>query len=473
MPATVIVNFMTVVHKKSNGIVMAFPDVCKTPTPAGPVPIPYPNIAMSSDTANGSKSVKCDGEPIMIKSSYFMTSTGDEPGSALGVVSNKIKGKAYPKMYSFDVKVDGENVFRLLDIMLLNGSSPTNTPPSPEIQPPAFALGSTDNPKKRKIKSVEWKQAECCCGDEVKLNIKTENLAGKTVALSFYQKPGERVQAGRVTMVGENTDAVWISRRGKYRQDVQLEVKASGYGKAVKTPQKMKVKAVDDVAEEIISEQRTTPKFVQIDVPFLGPTWLPSGTNYGWDMTYAMRIKRGSLIVTKKVDFDLQPGARATSLRKRRWKREIESIWDKKWRLHRENCKRGDSCNCPKKNACCMFSIRIRCLWEAGHGKKVALHAGANDSDGWGSGNWWYSHKWWEGLSNVPVTVRAHEFGHLIGMYDEYPAGACDPARQFTDVPSSIMSSGARTYDRHMKDFHAWFQTKAGSIIGNTKLLRV
>ena len=24
----------------------AFPDVCKTPTPAGPVPIPYPNIGM-------------------------------------------------------------------------------------------------------------------------------------------------------------------------------------------------------------------------------------------------------------------------------------------------------------------------------------------------------------------------------------------------------------------------------------------
>jgi hypothetical protein len=27
------------------GIDMGFPDVCLTPTPAGPVPIPYPNIA--------------------------------------------------------------------------------------------------------------------------------------------------------------------------------------------------------------------------------------------------------------------------------------------------------------------------------------------------------------------------------------------------------------------------------------------
>jgi hypothetical protein len=30
---------------KRGSAVLAFPDVCKTPTPGGPVPIPYPNIA--------------------------------------------------------------------------------------------------------------------------------------------------------------------------------------------------------------------------------------------------------------------------------------------------------------------------------------------------------------------------------------------------------------------------------------------
>src|SRR5688572_20709166 len=127
MPATVIVNNLTVVHKSSGGVLMTFPDVCKTPSPAGPIPLPYPNVAQSSDTADGSASVKMDGNPIMLKSSNFMMSTGDEAGSAMGVVSNKIKGKAYPKMYSFDVKVEGQNVFRLTDIMLANGGSPTNT----------------------------------------------------------------------------------------------------------------------------------------------------------------------------------------------------------------------------------------------------------------------------------------------------------------------------------------------------------
>ena len=104
MPATVIVNKLTVVHRTSDGITTIFPDVCKTPSPGGPVPIPYPNVARSADTAQGSRTVKMDGNPIMLSSSNFCVSTGDEAGSALGVISNRVKGKAYPKMYSFGRK---------------------------------------------------------------------------------------------------------------------------------------------------------------------------------------------------------------------------------------------------------------------------------------------------------------------------------------------------------------------------------
>lgn len=484
MPATVIVNFMTVVHKTSNGMVMVFPDVCKTPTPAGPVPIPYPNIAMSSDTANGAKTVKCDGQPIMIKSSYFMTSTGDEAGSALGVVSNRIKGKAYPKMYSFDVKADGENVFRLADIMLLNGSSPTNTPPAPEIQPPAVGLGNSQSPSKRKIVEVKWQKAEAACGDEVLLDIRTENLDGKTINLTFVQKPGKIVESGTVGMKGDAITASWISRRGPWREEVKLEAKASGYGKAVRTAPLIKMKSVANVAEEIISAQRTTPQYKKFQMPkivldasgmptvVMEDVWLPTGVNYGWDMTYGIGIAKGVLTVRKKIDFDPKGGARATSYRKLLWKKEIEAIWDQKWRLHRKNCKRGSTCNCSKYNGCCVFPIRIRCEFGSGHGKKVELNKGACDPSGWGTPKWWYSHTWWESRAGVGAYVRAHEFGHLIGMYDEYPEGACDPARKYTNEPSSIMNLGSMTYDRHMVDFHAWFEGKASGAVGPTELLR-
>lgn len=137
MVASTNVNNRTVVHKSSNGMAINFPDVCKTPSPGGPVPIPYPNIAQSSDTAKGSKSVKIDGNPIMLKDSNFSTSTGDEAGSAGGVASGCTKGIAEFINYSFDVKIDGKNVPRLGDMMIQNKK---NTPPMPEIQPPAIVI---------------------------------------------------------------------------------------------------------------------------------------------------------------------------------------------------------------------------------------------------------------------------------------------------------------------------------------------
>jgi hypothetical protein len=142
MGVTVGVNSLSVVHKDSGGVTIAFPDVCKTPTPGGPIPIPYPNIAKSSDTAQGSKTVKCDGNPICLKDSNFSMSTGDEAGSAGGgVVSNKIKGKAEFVNFSFDVKVEGKNVARAFDLMLHNDK---NTPPFPLLQPPIIVVPKAD-----------------------------------------------------------------------------------------------------------------------------------------------------------------------------------------------------------------------------------------------------------------------------------------------------------------------------------------
>lgn len=139
MAVTVGVNNLSVVHADSSGTTIAFPDVCKTPSPAGPIPIPYPNIAKSSDTAKGTTKVKCDGNPVCVKDSNFSMSTGDEAGSAGGgVASNKIKGKAEFVMGSMDVKFEGKDVVRAFDIMLHNDK---NTPPFPVIQGPAMAMG--------------------------------------------------------------------------------------------------------------------------------------------------------------------------------------------------------------------------------------------------------------------------------------------------------------------------------------------
>ncbi|MDH5546766.1 MAG: DUF4150 domain-containing protein [Gammaproteobacteria bacterium] len=121
MPAKVFANFRGVVHKGSGGMNITFPDVCKTPAPpAGPIPIPYPNIGKSSDTSSGTKKVKVDGKMAMVKGAKYSMSTGDEAGSVGGVVSGKIKGECEFMMYSFDVKMEGKNACRMGDPLFHN-----------------------------------------------------------------------------------------------------------------------------------------------------------------------------------------------------------------------------------------------------------------------------------------------------------------------------------------------------------------
>ena len=52
---TTFANSWGIARKGSGGVSFSFPDICKTPTPEGPVPIPYPNIGKSSVTSKGTK----------------------------------------------------------------------------------------------------------------------------------------------------------------------------------------------------------------------------------------------------------------------------------------------------------------------------------------------------------------------------------------------------------------------------------
>ncbi len=74
--------------------------------------------------------------------SYFKQSMGDEAGCAAkkGVVSSVNRGKVYFIAWSMDVKAEGENVVRNLDMTTHNHASPvTNTPPTVHIDSMAIA----------------------------------------------------------------------------------------------------------------------------------------------------------------------------------------------------------------------------------------------------------------------------------------------------------------------------------------------
>jgi hypothetical protein len=155
-------NGMEISCKAANGkAAAAFPDVCFTPpqTPATPpgVPIPYPNTAMASDATDGSQTVQISGQEVMLKDkSCFKKSSGDEAGSApkKGVVTSQIQGKAYFTAWSMDVKFEGENVVRHLDMTTHNHASQgPNTPPWPYAD--SMAVDSGDPCQKDKEKEED------------------------------------------------------------------------------------------------------------------------------------------------------------------------------------------------------------------------------------------------------------------------------------------------------------------------------
>ena len=125
MGDTVFVNKRALTQTNGGAKSMNFPCVGKTPGPPPPpfIPIPYPNVSTGSDTAKGSTKVTADGAPVALKNeSEFGTSTGNEAATAGGgLVTSKTKGKSSYFMYSMDVKIEGKEVPRALDIMAGNG----------------------------------------------------------------------------------------------------------------------------------------------------------------------------------------------------------------------------------------------------------------------------------------------------------------------------------------------------------------
>lgn len=190
--------------------ICAFPDVCMTPpqTPATPpgVPIPYPNTGMASDTTDGSSSVKISGQEVMLKDkSYFKKSMGDEAGCApkKGVVTSKNMGKVYFTAWSMDVKVEGENVVRMLDLTTHNhGSVPGNSPTWPYIDE-----ASVPQELQQKCAEDKIKEESACVGCRPRGN---KDPCGKDAEAKKCQKARQcrlvpHKRTSKVVKPGENS----------------------------------------------------------------------------------------------------------------------------------------------------------------------------------------------------------------------------------------------------------------------------
>lgn len=119
---------------KQGGVCFAFPDVCKTPSPGGPVPIPYPNFGQVMQVQKTATKVKFCNKEVATKKSEMPMSQGDEPGVAGGVVSNVNMNKVIYRKCSSKVKAMGQQVAYLTSMTGQNGNN-ANMPAGNQIAP--------------------------------------------------------------------------------------------------------------------------------------------------------------------------------------------------------------------------------------------------------------------------------------------------------------------------------------------------
>jgi len=103
---------------------LGFPDVCQVPTPVGPVPIPFPNIAISTMAIPSQFKVLIMCSPAHNMMTVTPISNGDNPGVAMGVVSGMVMGPQTALMGSTKVMIGGPPTTKMAMPTKQNGMSP-------------------------------------------------------------------------------------------------------------------------------------------------------------------------------------------------------------------------------------------------------------------------------------------------------------------------------------------------------------
>jgi hypothetical protein len=105
------------------GMDMGFPDVCLTPTPAGPVPIPYPSTAMGNMAIPNILNIFVMGMPVHNLATKTPMTNGDNAGVALGVASGTVMGPSRHLTAAFTVLFNGMPGTRLSSMSLQNSTN--------------------------------------------------------------------------------------------------------------------------------------------------------------------------------------------------------------------------------------------------------------------------------------------------------------------------------------------------------------
>lgn len=129
---------MVFVNTQMGGQNFCFPDVCKTPSPAGPIPIPYPDIASPMTAMPACYTILMGGAPAHSIAARPALSNGDNAGVAGGLISNMFMGPSQTLIGSTCLLLQGMPAAKMLGMTGHNGALPNG-------------IGSTLAPSQTKV----------------------------------------------------------------------------------------------------------------------------------------------------------------------------------------------------------------------------------------------------------------------------------------------------------------------------------
>jgi hypothetical protein len=105
------------------GMALGFPDVCLTPTPVGPLPVPYPNIAIQTMAVPAVYNVIYCSAPAHNMNSIVPITNGDNPGINGGLASGTVMGPKRNITAAFTCLIGGMPATRMTSIALQNSTN--------------------------------------------------------------------------------------------------------------------------------------------------------------------------------------------------------------------------------------------------------------------------------------------------------------------------------------------------------------